>query len=151
MFADPDAASLAPSLAASLAPPGAASAGDVVTGGPGDGVFETIGIRRTQQHGHIAHVFPFGFATMHIQALCQDAVPVLRIREIGIDGALTARIPPGTQSHTVLRLAGQGLPRFGGRGRGDLYLRVLVEIPKRLSDRERALYEELRAIETGGG
>jgi DnaJ-class molecular chaperone len=50
----------------------------------------------------------------------------------------------------VLRLAGKGLPRFGGRGRGDLYLRLEVQIPERLNKRQRELYEQLRGLEKPG-
>lgn len=56
-------------------------------------------------------------------------------------------IPPGTQPDTVLRIRGKGLPEFGGRGRGDLYLRIRVRIPERLSSEEHELYQRLRILE----
>jgi molecular chaperone DnaJ len=46
----------------------------------------------------------------------------------------------------VLRLKGKGLPEFGGKGRGDLFLRVDVRMPEKLSAEERKLWERLRAI-----
>ncbi len=46
----------------------------------------------------------------------------------------------------VLRLKAKGLPEFGGRERGDLYLRVHVRVPERLAPEERHLYESLRAL-----
>jgi molecular chaperone DnaJ len=45
----------------------------------------------------------------------------------------------------VLRLRGKGLPEFGGRKRGDLYIRVDVHIPEKLGVEERKLWERLRA------
>ena len=55
------------------------------------------------------------------------------------DGPVKLRIPAGTQSDTVFRLKGRGL---GGRGdRGDLHVRVRVEIPRRLTVRQRELFE----------
>jgi molecular chaperone DnaJ len=46
----------------------------------------------------------------------------------------------------VRRSRGKGLPEFGsGRG-GDLYLRMQVRVPERLSHEERDLYERLRAL-----
>jgi molecular chaperone DnaJ len=39
----------------------------------------------------------------------------------------------------------KGLPEFGGRAQGDLFLRLRVQVPHRLSARERELYEALRA------
>jgi DnaJ-class molecular chaperone len=46
---------------------------------------------------------------------------------------------------TTPRLAGKGLPALGGGLRGDRYLRIAVGVPAQLSQRERRLYEELRA------
>jgi molecular chaperone DnaJ len=61
-----------------------------------------------------------------------------------LDGAATLTVPAGTQPGTVLRLRGQGLPEFGGGRRGDLHVRLEVEVPQRLSTDERQLYERLR-------
>jgi DnaJ-class molecular chaperone len=44
----------------------------------------------------------------------------------------------------MLRLPHKGLPVFGSKERGDMYLRVRVHIPERLSAEERTLYERLR-------
>lgn len=46
----------------------------------------------------------------------------------------------------VLRLKGKGLPEFGNSRHGDLYLRIVVQVPERHSREERELYERLRAI-----
>jgi molecular chaperone DnaJ len=59
-----------------------------------------------------------------------------------IDGEEDLRIPPGTQSGTMLRLRGRGVPRLGGRGRGDLIVRVGVAVPTKLGADERRLLEE---------
>jgi molecular chaperone DnaJ len=56
-------------------------------------------------------------------------------------------IPAGTQPDAVLRVAGKGLPEFGGRAHGDLYVRVRVLVPQRLTPDQRRLYEQLRALE----
>ena len=55
-----------------------------------------------------------------------------------VDGTTTVRIPAGTQHGQQLRLAGRGLPRYRGAGRGDLHLEVQVEVPASLTDAERA-------------
>jgi DnaJ-class molecular chaperone len=52
-------------------------------------------------------------------------------------------IPAGTQSGTALRLSGKGMPKVGGKGKGDLFVVVEVRTPTELSDRERALLLEL--------
>lgn len=52
-------------------------------------------------------------------------------------------IPAGTQSGTVLRVKGRGVPRIGGTHRGDLLVRTVVETPKRLSSKQRELFRAL--------
>jgi curved DNA-binding protein len=57
---------------------------------------------------------------------------------------LRVKIPPGTQGNTKMRLRGHGVPHLGGGGRGDAYVRVLVETPTQLTDSQRKLIEELK-------
>lgn len=61
-------------------------------------------------------------------------------------GKLALKIPPETQNGKVFRLSGQGTPRLGGTGRGDLYAKVKVVLPAPLTTRERELFQELRAL-----
>lgn len=63
-----------------------------------------------------------------------------------LDGELTLTIPPGAQSNQRLRLRGKGLPKRGKGGeRGDLLARVLIAVPKELTQEERELFEKLKA------
>jgi len=55
----------------------------------------------------------------------------------GIDKKIKLKIPSATQSHTPFRLEGQGMPFVNSRGRGDLFVRVIVDIPKVSSDKEK--------------
>ena len=59
-----------------------------------------------------------------------------------IDGKVDMKIPPGTQSGAVFRLRGKGVLAPSGQ-RGDLHVRVAVETPKNLSDRQRLALLEL--------
>jgi molecular chaperone DnaJ len=63
-----------------------------------------------------------------------------------LNAHLKVTIPPGTQPNSVLRLRGKGLPAFGGKKRGDLYLRVDVHIPEKLGSDERKLWERMRTV-----
>jgi molecular chaperone DnaJ len=63
-----------------------------------------------------------------------------------LKGRLALKIPPETQNGNVFRLGGKGMPHLGGKSFGDLYARVKVVLPARLSPREKQLLEELRAI-----
>ncbi|MBQ9067633.1 MAG: molecular chaperone DnaJ, partial [Eggerthellaceae bacterium] len=51
----------------------------------------------------------------------------------------------GCQNEPVVRTKGYGMPKFKSDGRGDLFTHVNVEVPKKLSKRERELLEELAA------
>ena len=62
-----------------------------------------------------------------------------------LDGELKLRVQPGTQSGTLIRLRGQGMPVLRGRGRGDEYVRLIIRVPSRLSRRQRQLLEELES------
>ena len=61
-----------------------------------------------------------------------------------VDGKVAQKIPEGTQSGTKFRLRGQGIQYLNGRGRGDQYVIVEVEIPKKLNRTQR---EALKAFE----
>jgi len=64
-----------------------------------------------------------------------------------LEGKATLRIPPGTQSGTVFKLRGKGIPSLAsGSQRGDLMLRVLVEVPSRLNAEQRKKLEEFAAL-----
>lgn len=52
-----------------------------------------------------------------------------------IDGKATLKIPAGTQSHTVFRLKGEGMPRLSG-GQGDQLVKIVVQIPMKLTKRQ---------------
>lgn len=73
-----------------------------------------------------------------------DAVLGASIDLPTLDGQVTVEVPAGAQPDSMLRLRGKGLPRFGGGSRGDLYVRLQVYVPERLSDRQRQLFEQLR-------
>ncbi len=61
-----------------------------------------------------------------------------------VDGKVEYTVPEGTQSGTTFRLRGKGIQYLGGRGKGDQYVRVEVEIPKKLNRHQR---EALKAFE----
>ena len=56
---------------------------------------------------------------------------------------LKIRVKPGTQPNTLVRLQRQGIPDLGGFGRGDLYIRLVVTVPTRLTSRQKDLLREL--------
>lgn len=63
-----------------------------------------------------------------------------------LNGSASMSIPASTANGKILRLRGQGLPEFQGNGRGDLLVRVFVDVPKKLTARETELLKELEEI-----
>jgi molecular chaperone DnaJ len=62
-----------------------------------------------------------------------------------LSGSATLKIAPGTQPHHVAKLRGKGLPHLRGRGQGDACYRLVLEVPARLSARQREALEEFAA------
>jgi molecular chaperone DnaJ len=65
-----------------------------------------------------------------------------------LDDEETLRIPEGTQTGSIFRIKGKGMPVLGGRGRGDLFISVNVVTPTSLSREQRKVLEELAKFET---
>ncbi len=80
-----------------------------------------------------------GASINFIQAIKGDeiSIPSLNGKDISF------KIPGGTQSGTVMRLKGKGIPHMNGRGMGDLFVTVKVEIPTKLSAKQKKLIDEL--------
>jgi DnaJ-class molecular chaperone len=66
-----------------------------------------------------------------------------------LKGKLALKIPPETQNGKVFRLAGQGMPRMGDTKKGDLFARVKVVLPTKLTEREKELFQELKKLRGG--
>ena len=64
-----------------------------------------------------------------------------------LEGQHKLRVPDGTQSGTVLRVRGKGVPVLNGRGKGDLYVTLKVQTPSKLSKRQRELLHELAELD----
>src|ERR1700730_7679234 len=62
-----------------------------------------------------------------------------------LEGDVRLKIPPGTRGGQRFRLRGRGLPTSSG-GRGDLYVDVQIDIPKKITERERDLWRELAKL-----
>jgi len=63
-----------------------------------------------------------------------------------IDGKVKLKIPAGTQSGKVFRLAGKGMPNLHGYGRGDEYVRVTVAVPTKLTEEQKELLRQYAAL-----
>lgn len=78
-----------------------------------------------------------------VQAVLGDEikVPIL-------DGTANMKIQPGTQSHTIFRLKGKGIPSLRGFGKGDLFVKVIIETPHSLTKKQKELLKEFEDLST---
>lgn len=112
-----------------------------VRGGPNGDLYVHLAVRphpvfvREGDHLLCSLTVPFTVA-----ALGAD-VPIATL-----DGEETVHVPAGTQPGTMLRVRGKGVPRLGGRGRGDLAVQIDVDVPTKLRAEERELLEKLAQV-----
>jgi molecular chaperone DnaJ len=81
--------------------------------------------------------FPIAFATAVLGG--EVEVPTL-------DGSAKLKIPAGTQSGKPFQLKGKGIPRLGSHHRGDQIVSIAIDVPKKLTQRQRELLEEFAAL-----
>lgn len=67
-----------------------------------------------------------------------------KIKVSTLEEELTLKVRAGTQSHTLVRLRDEGVPYLRGRGKGDLYVRLIVKVPEKLSKEQKKLLEQYR-------
>jgi molecular chaperone DnaJ len=113
-----------------------------VNGGPSGDLYVVIHVA---EHDHFerqgANLYasaPVSFA----QAALGAEIPVRTL-----DGEESIKVTAGTQTGTVFRLKGHGMPILGGRGKGDLFVAVTVMTPKSLTKEQRKLLEQLAEVE----
>lgn len=110
-------------------------------GGPAGDVIVTIGIRPhplfTREGSDVLCEIPISFTQAALGVTLQ--VPT-------IDGKIEYAVPEGTQTGTVFRLRGKGIQNVNGRGRGDQFVRVNIEVPKNLSQRQKDLLREFEEL-----
>jgi molecular chaperone DnaJ len=88
-----------------------------------------------ERHGHDLHcVIPISFPQAALGA--EFEIP-------GIDGPVNVKIPEGTQSGRELRIRGRGVPYLNEKGHGDLIVKLMVQIPRKLNRAQRELVSKL--------
>lgn len=109
-----------------------------INGGPAGDVIVTVSIRPHplfQRDGYdVWCEVPISYA----QACLGDNLIVPTI-----DGKVEYTMPAGTQPGTVFRMRGKGIQAVNGRGRGDQFVKVTLEVPKNLSDHQKELLRKL--------
>lgn len=112
-------------------------------GGPSGDLYVVIHVSEHEQFerqgSNLYSSVPISFAQAALGS--EVAVPTLSSTE-------QLKVPAGTQTGTVFRLKGHGMPVLGGRGRGDLFVAVTVVTPKTLTREQRRILEQLAEVES---
>lgn len=84
-------------------------------------------------------------ADLHVEESISFPMAALggEIEVASLDGPVQVKVPAGTQPGSRFRVSSHGLPYLKARGRGDLYVHIAVDVPKKLKKEERRLIEEL--------
>ena len=107
-------------------------------GGPPGDLYLQISIME-----HPIYAREEGDLTVEREISFSEAVLGTTVEVPTLEGIKKVKVPSGTQSHTKMRLKGLGLPHFQREGRGDEYVKVIVRVPKRVSERVKNLVQEL--------
>jgi len=127
-------------------PPGI-NTGDYVI--PGEGEFVPNGINgdliirlQIQSHSQFKRDSADLFYDQQISII--DAALGKEMNVPTLEGTEKIKIQQGSQPNTIIKLKGKGLPRQNSWGRGDQYIRLVVNIPKKLSKNQKRILEEFR-------
>jgi molecular chaperone DnaJ len=111
------------------------------SGGPKGDLYVVLSIRPHdffERNGQDLHcVVPISFPQAALGA--EIEIP-------GIDGPVNLKVPEGTQSGKELRIRGRGVPFLNEKGHGDLVVRVLVQVPRKLTRAQRDLVGKLAEL-----
>jgi molecular chaperone DnaJ len=80
---------------------------------------------------------PISFATAALGGTVEVPTP---------GGAVSLKVPGGTEDGKLLRIKGRGAPRLKGSGKGDVLARIKIDVPKRVNKKQRELLEQLQKV-----
>ena len=111
-------------------------------GGPAGNLYVQLSVKSdpvfTRQGDHLHVTLPLNFAQAALGVMVE--VPT-------VDGdPELVEVPAGTQHGEVIVIRGKGVPHLRGRGRGDLLVETAVQVPKKLTEEQRAVVEQLQSV-----
>jgi len=112
-------------------------------GGPAGDLYVVLHVKEHaffERDGHNLHCsIPISFPQAALGA--EIEIPTL-------EGTYKLKVPEGTQSGTIFRVKGKGVPVLNQHGKGDIMVEVRVDVPKKLNKRQRELLNELSGLTT---
>ncbi len=119
-----------------------AGEGEAIKNGPNGDLFIVIHVKPhklfKRDEDDLYLELPISFS----QAALGDEIEVPTLKK-----KIKLKIPPGTQSETVFRVKGEGIKNVHGHGKGDLFIKVRVQTPKRLNKKEKEIFQKLYEME----
>lgn len=112
--------------------------GEAVAGGVSGDLYVKIHVLSDKKFSRAGHDI-----TTSLDIMVTDALLGIEKQMETLDGTIQIQIPAGTESGSLLRIRGKGIPRSRG-GRGDLLIKVLVKYPHKLSKKAKQLLEDLK-------
>ena len=103
----------------------------------------------------VINILPHEFFTRdEFDVICE--VPITFVQAVlgaeidvpTLEGKVKMKIPAGTQSHKIFRLKSKGLAKLGSYGRGDQLVRVIVEVPTKVSSEQKDVLKQFEAMNT---
>lgn len=106
-------------------------------GGPRGDLYIVVNVKNHSLFTREGYDIYFDMPITFAQAALGDEIEVPTL-----DGKVKYSIPEGTQTGTVFRLREKGIPKLRGNNRGDQYVKVVVDTPKKLNDKQKELLRE---------
>lgn len=106
-------------------------------GGPRGDLYIVVSVKPHQFFTRDGYDVYFELPITFVQAALGDEIEVPTL-----DGKVMYTVPAGTQTGTVFRLRDKGIPKMRGNSRGDQYVKVVVEVPKKLNDKQKDILKQ---------
>lgn len=113
--------------------------GEAVANGPKGDLYVNV---RVKPHKHFTREGDLILSEEHVSMV--DAALGTEIDVQTVDGPIRMKVPAGTQPGSDFKLSGHGVPHIRGNSRGAQIVTILVDVPSKLSKREKKLLEDLR-------
>lgn len=106
-------------------------------GGPRGDLYIVVNVKSHPLFTREGNDIYFDMPITFVQAALGDEIEVPTL-----DGKVKYTVPEGTQTGTVFRLREKGIPRLRGNSRGDQYIKVVVDTPRKLNERQKDILRE---------
>lgn len=120
----------------------AGQGGSGIHGGPAGDLFLTVHVRPDDQFEREGDDLYVDLPVKMYELILGGEVHVPTLT-----GGVTMTIPPRTQNEQLMRVAGKGMPHVNGSGNGDLYVRVIARLPRKINDHEEQMLRELAGMQ----